>query len=45
MQSNDNTEEKKDARIVVIKGTGPKERPPMPEGLVKPPGANAGKRT
>ena len=25
---------------IVILGTGPKERPPMPKGLLKPPGAN-----
>ena len=27
-------------RIVIIRGTGPKERPPAPVGLLKPPGAN-----
>ena len=25
---------------IIIRGTGPKEMPPMPVGLLKPPGAN-----
>jgi len=31
---------REDAHVVEIKGTGPKERPPMPQGLLRPPGAN-----
>ena len=40
MPSNSDSTQDKSARIVIIKGTGPKERPPMPQGLLRPPGAN-----
>lgn len=38
-QSNRNVE-REGAHVVEIRGTGPKERPPMPQGLLRPPGAN-----
>ena len=45
MTSNDKSSNEESTPIVAIKGTGPKERPPVPADLLKPPGAKPGKKT
>ena len=40
MARKNSSNEHESAHVLEIRGTGPKERPPMPKGLLKPPGAN-----